>query len=724
MASAAEERPKENDGEASGEGERMVMYKLKHIEFLGRTTPIILQNENGPCPLLAICNVLLLRNVMHLNPDAGEVSQDHLLHMVADRLLESNSDVKSKGEEYVQNQQQNISDAIDLLPQLATGIDVNVLFRKINDFEFTRECAIFDLLDIGLYHGWIVDPEDKDTAEAIGSKSYNTLVGEIVALPALMSEKEQVAQPDEDSVDFVAATTAALGVPSPCISRGRSFGEPPVSIMHEKVRRRGDMEEEEEILRVLQLSASEAVANSEHKSLPSETMYDGLTSVSVPPDGGTSSEKSGMTNLEHFDRKITDKSDSPHPSKLLLPHESDDMLLDFSADVAYSGVIKEKNTHSPASGVSDLSVSKGFDDSYNSNKVDTTDFSAKQQNASLVPSISSDLASCFINKDQANASLEEESVQQIKEPISISATKPDHDASFGDLTIFSTQAVSKMHIDTSDGGRCSLNTPEGVCSSLAGSEPIYEGEECVLDTGHQGYRNQEPVYEGEVVLAEQAVKGGKSATYLDSGDETTAERNDKCSFSSRDVWLIRTFLENNKSQLTVYGLFRLQEGLKERELCVFFRNNHFSTMFKFRGELYLLATDQGYINQPDLVWEKLNEVNGNTIFMTSSFEEFKMGNQASDSWNQENVMTTTADYLDTLKGSAAEGSTLNSDLQLAMALQEQEFEQQTPSPPPQNTRITQQPSAGSRQRIITGPQVPSRPPPSKESKPKDKCVVM
>lgn len=28
------------------------------------------------------------------------------------------------------------------------------------------------------------------------------------------------------------------------------------------------------------------------------------------------------------------------------------------------------------------------------------------------------------------------------------------------------------------------------------------------------------------------------------------------------------------------SLFCLREGLKERELCVFFRNNHFSTMFK------------------------------------------------------------------------------------------------------------------------------------------------
>lgn len=34
------------------------MHKTKTIQFLGRTTPIVLQNDNGPCPLLAICKPL------------------------------------------------------------------------------------------------------------------------------------------------------------------------------------------------------------------------------------------------------------------------------------------------------------------------------------------------------------------------------------------------------------------------------------------------------------------------------------------------------------------------------------------------------------------------------------------------------------------------------------------------------------------------------------------
>lgn len=52
MAEEAEGR--RDEAEASGDP----VYKTKVVQFLGRTTPIVLQNENGPCPLLAICIVL------------------------------------------------------------------------------------------------------------------------------------------------------------------------------------------------------------------------------------------------------------------------------------------------------------------------------------------------------------------------------------------------------------------------------------------------------------------------------------------------------------------------------------------------------------------------------------------------------------------------------------------------------------------------------------------
>lgn len=52
-----------------------------------------------------------------------------------------------------------MSDAMAVLPKLSTGLDVNVRFTGVTDFEYTPECIVFDLLDIPLYHGWLVDPQ-------------------------------------------------------------------------------------------------------------------------------------------------------------------------------------------------------------------------------------------------------------------------------------------------------------------------------------------------------------------------------------------------------------------------------------------------------------------------------------------------------------------------------------------------------------------------------------
>ncbi|KAF9586800.1 hypothetical protein IFM89_039979 [Coptis chinensis] len=94
-------------------------------------------------------------------------------------------------------------------------------------------------------------------------------------------------------------------------------------------------------------------------------------------------------------------------------------------------------------------------------------------------------------------------------------------------------------------------------SSPDGSEPIYEGEDRIL---HSGIRIIIlSMYEGEVILVNK---------HLEKAMHESHANND----------------------VTHHN------GPKERELCVFFRNNHFTTMFKFKGELYLLALDQGMSN--------------------------------------------------------------------------------------------------------------------------------
>jgi len=81
-------------------------------------------------------------------------------------------------------------------------------------------------------------------------------------------------------------------------------------------------------------------------------------------------------------------------------------------------------------------------------------------------------------------------------------------------------------------------------------------------------------------------------------------------------------LDISASQLTYHGLVMLHQQIKERELCVFFRNNHFSTLFKYNGELYLLVTDFGYLNEPEIVWEKLSQIDGDNVFITQDFKPY------------------------------------------------------------------------------------------------------
>ena len=42
----------------------------------------------------------------------------------------------------------------------------------------------------------------------------------------------------------------------------------------------------------------------------------------------------------------------------------------------------------------------------------------------------------------------------------------------------------------------------------------------------------------------------------------------------------QNFLEESASQLTYHGLVELGTNMKENELAIFFRNNHFSTIYK------------------------------------------------------------------------------------------------------------------------------------------------
>jgi ubiquitin carboxyl-terminal hydrolase MINDY-1/2 len=192
-------------------------YRIKDIIFFGSARRILLQSKNGPCPLLAICNILLLRNVLKINGDTRYISFGELVAMVSDWLFESNAAASGDGSGAA-DLQESLSSCLEILPRLNIGLDVNCKFGGTGDFEFTRELAVFDLLDIGLYHGWIVGKEDAAAHGLIGQLSYNQIVERLIAFEeaqqAISSHSAQAAEAssttDESQQEAWAKTQRAI----------------------------------------------------------------------------------------------------------------------------------------------------------------------------------------------------------------------------------------------------------------------------------------------------------------------------------------------------------------------------------------------------------------------------------------------------------------------------------------------------------------------------------
>uniref|UniRef100_A0A8C8RQX9 Ubiquitin carboxyl-terminal hydrolase n=1 Tax=Pelusios castaneus TaxID=367368 RepID=A0A8C8RQX9_9SAUR len=171
QSDAAEARPPVHEPEPD-------FYCVKWISWKGERTPIITQSENGPCPLLAIMNILFLQWKVKLSPQKEVITSDELMAHLGDCILSIKPQEKSEGLQL--NFQQNVNDAMMVLPKLSTGLDVNVRFTGVSDFEYTPECIVFDLLNVPLYHGWLVDPQSLEVAQAVGKLSYNQLVEKII----------------------------------------------------------------------------------------------------------------------------------------------------------------------------------------------------------------------------------------------------------------------------------------------------------------------------------------------------------------------------------------------------------------------------------------------------------------------------------------------------------------------------------------------------------------
>ena len=219
-------------------------YQIRHVNWYDassptnpRLSPIMVQNANGPCPLLALVNALVLSTPANYPTTLVEtlrvreqVSLGLLLDAVIEELIGRNGDLS------------NVSDMYAFLVTLHTGMNVNPRFipsettvnlmdapieeklsgnlhgsRKAGGFEDTREMKLYSTFAIPLIHGWI-PPRNHPAFAALerSAKSYedaqNLMFREEELEEKLRQEglnaEEQVTLEDIASVKYFLSSTA------------------------------------------------------------------------------------------------------------------------------------------------------------------------------------------------------------------------------------------------------------------------------------------------------------------------------------------------------------------------------------------------------------------------------------------------------------------------------------------------------------------------------------
>ncbi|KAF9027116.1 hypothetical protein BDZ89DRAFT_1113545 [Hymenopellis radicata] len=128
---------------------------------------IITQNFNGPCSFIAICNILILRGAITIEPPGRKtVSYEFLSQLVGEYLLLTCPGI-------------DISAALSIMPYTQKGMDLNPLFTGSTSFRpggSGGELDLFKQAEIELVHGWLVDPESPEASLLAKTPDYDSAV--------------------------------------------------------------------------------------------------------------------------------------------------------------------------------------------------------------------------------------------------------------------------------------------------------------------------------------------------------------------------------------------------------------------------------------------------------------------------------------------------------------------------------------------------------------------
>ncbi|KAI3605660.1 protein fam63a-like [Moniliophthora roreri] len=180
----------------------------------------------------------------------------------------------------------------------------------------------------------------------------------------------------------------------------------------------------------------------------------------------------------------------------------------------------------------------------------------------------------------------------------------------GELMLFQQVGIDLVH-----GWIVDPNTDEAKVLSKSYAEDYDSAVVLIAEVDHLT-KGQLVVHDTDIPQGAQVEGTGSSK----APSKWTEEEREKID----DAIVVRQFLDNTKSQMTYYGLFNLATVIKPGSLVALYRNLHLSVLYKRPVEddssLYQLVSDHVFLNEPSIVWERLEDVDGGwSTFVDSSF---------------------------------------------------------------------------------------------------------
>ncbi|XP_044457721.1 uncharacterized protein [Triticum aestivum] len=175
-------------------------YTTRVIAFHGLFHTIVCQTDNSPCPLLALCNSLILLGELNLNLRQGvcTISEKKLIERVSDYYM-------TKATHKVSKIRKTTNKSVK---RLAQPIQCKMMLTSVEHMENSGELKLFEQLGIKVYHANVVDPKEEELVRAVGTNTFDTLLAGLAAHKAktdVQSHSPGSSQVDESASSHLEA---------------------------------------------------------------------------------------------------------------------------------------------------------------------------------------------------------------------------------------------------------------------------------------------------------------------------------------------------------------------------------------------------------------------------------------------------------------------------------------------------------------------------------------